>query len=174
MSKLLGTVDVVAQRLNQQLRLTGVVVCMNEPSTKLAKEVRNDAESFFTAVEDPRCPWQGAKIFDTTIRRNIRLAEAPSFGESIFEYAPHSNGAQDYRLLAEEILDKKGTTVEAEAAEENSGAGETSLWSFRPLVQFVATLNSKGMEPAYRHHRRGVPIRVALLEVRRRTVRTHG
>lgn len=103
MSKLLGTVEIVAQRLNHQLHVTGVVICMNEPSTRLAAEVRSDAESFFTAVEDERCPWFGAKIFDTTIRRNIRLAEAPSFGESIFEYAPHCNGAHDYRLLAEEI-----------------------------------------------------------------------
>lgn len=104
MSKLLGTVEIVSQRLNPQLKLTGVVICMNEAATKLASEVRRDAESFFTAVDDPRCPWHAAKIFETTIRRNIRLAEAPSFGESIFEYAPHCNGAQDYRLLAEEIL----------------------------------------------------------------------
>lgn len=104
MSKLLETVEVVAQRLNQDLRVTGVVICMNEPATRLANEVRLDAESFFTAVEDPRCPWHGVKIFETMIRRNIRLAEAPSFGESIFEYAPYSNGAQDYRVLAEEIL----------------------------------------------------------------------
>lgn len=104
MSKLLGTVEVVAERLNPELRLTGVVICMNELATRLAGEVRNDAKSFFTAVEDPRCPWFGAKVFESTIRRNIRLAEAPSFGESIFEYAPYSNGAHDYRLLAEEIL----------------------------------------------------------------------
>ena len=104
MSKLLETVDVVAQRLNQRLRLTGVVVCMDDLSTKLASEVRRDAESFFTAVDDPRCPWHGAEIFETSIRRNVRLAEAPSFGESIFEYAPHCNGAQDYRQLAAELL----------------------------------------------------------------------
>jgi chromosome partitioning protein len=115
MSKLLETVEVVAQRLNQGLSVTGVIVCMNEPSTRLAGEVRSDAEAFFTAVEDPRCPWHGAKIFDTTIRRNIRLAEAPSFGESIFEYAPHSHGAQDYRLLAEEVLSRQRETLAATA-----------------------------------------------------------
>ncbi len=114
MSKLLGTVDVVAQRLNPELRMTGVVICMNEASTKLASEVRRDAESFFTAVDDDRCPWSRATIFETSIRRNIRLAEAPSFGESIFEYAPHCNGAQDYRLLAEEILN--ANSVEPVAA----------------------------------------------------------
>lgn len=111
MSKLLGTVEVVAQRLNRELRITGVVICMNEASTRLANEVRSDAEAFFTAVDDPRCPWHRAKIFDTTIRRNIRLAEAPSFGESIFEYAPHSNGAQDYRQFAEEILTARSTEL---------------------------------------------------------------
>ena len=104
LSKLLTTIEVVARRLNDQLRLTGIVVCMNEPATKLAAEVTSDAASFFSAVDDPKCPWQGARLFDTAVRRNIRLAEAPSFGQSIFEYAPHSNGAQDYRQLAEEVL----------------------------------------------------------------------
>ncbi len=116
MSKLLGTVEIVAQRLNPQLRLTGVVICMNESATKLASEVRRDAESFFTAVDDPRCPWHKAQIFETAIRRNIRLAEAPSFGESIFEYAPHCNGAHDYRLLAEEILGKDSRTPKPDVA----------------------------------------------------------
>lgn len=113
MSKLLGTIEAVTQSLNRELRLTGVVICMNESGTKLAQEVRGDAESFFTAVDDPRCPWHGAKIFDSAIRRNIRLAEAPSYGESIFEYAPYSNGAQDYRLLAEEILTADNTAFHA-------------------------------------------------------------
>ena len=45
-----------------------------------------------------------ARTFNTRIRRNIRLAEAPSFGQSIFQYAPDSNGAEDYRCLAAEIL----------------------------------------------------------------------
>lgn len=111
MSKLLGTVEVVAQRLNGRLRLTGVVICMNEPNTRLACEVLNDAEEFFSAVDDPECPWFDARVFESAIRRNIRLAEAPSFGQSIFEYAPHSNGAQDYRLLAEEVLAQAETPV---------------------------------------------------------------
>ena len=104
LSKLLGTVDVVAQRLNGRLRVTGIMICMNEPSTRLAAEVKRDAKSFFMAIDDPSCPWFGARLFETSIRRNIRLAEAPSYGQSIFEYAPHSNGAQDYRQLAEEVI----------------------------------------------------------------------
>ncbi len=117
LSKLLGTVDVVAQRLNGRLRLTGIMICMNEPSTRLAAEVKRDAKSFFMAIDDPSCPWFGARLFETSIRRNIRLAEAPSFGQSIFEYAPHSNGAQDYRQLAEEVIT---TSTEYQAGERQS------------------------------------------------------
>ena len=53
-----------------------------------------------------------AKFFETRIRRNIRLAEAPSFGQSIFQYAPESNGAADYRALAQEVLAQEATATE--------------------------------------------------------------
>jgi chromosome partitioning protein len=103
LSKLLGTVQVVSQRLNPRLRLSGVVLCMYETGTRLAAEVAGDAQEFFDREQQPGCPWSDVKVFETRIRRNIRLAEAPSFGQSIFEYAPHSNGAQDYLALAEEV-----------------------------------------------------------------------
>ena len=104
LSKLLETIEVVVRRLNPELRLAGVVFCMFEAATRLANEISEDVQDFLSAVEDPRCPWFGAKRFETQIRRNIRLAEAPSFGQSIFEYAPHSNGALDYQALAEEVI----------------------------------------------------------------------
>jgi chromosome partitioning protein len=104
LSKLLETIEVVIRRLNRELRLTGVIFCMFESSTRLAQEVIGDVEQFLTAVEQPECPWYGAEIFPTRVRRNIRLAEAPSFGQTIFEYAPHCNGAVDYGSLAEDVL----------------------------------------------------------------------
>lgn len=104
LSKLLGTIDVVARRLNPGLVLSGIAFCMHESATRLANEVVQDVESFFEKVQDPTVPWAHAEIFKTRIRRNIRLAEAPSYGQSIFEYAPHSNGAADYRALSEEIM----------------------------------------------------------------------
>ena len=105
LSKLLDTVDLVARRMNNRLRLTGVVLCLYESGTRLAAEVSHDVEEFFaTAREQPK-PWRGARVFQTCIRRNIRLAEAPSFGQSVFDYAPHSNGAADYLALAEELLE---------------------------------------------------------------------
>jgi chromosome partitioning protein len=102
--KLLRTVDVVAQRLNPGLRLTGVVLCMYESGTRLAAEVTSDVEQFLAQQRSPTAVWAGAKSFRTKIRRNIRLAEAPSFGQTIFQYAPESNGAKDYRQLSCEVL----------------------------------------------------------------------
>lgn len=104
LSKLLGTLELIARRLNSGLQLTGVVLCMYQSGTRLAGEITRDVEGFFSAVEDPRCPWSRARVFESRIRRNIRLAEAPSHGETIFEYAATSNGAEDYRTLAHEVI----------------------------------------------------------------------
>jgi len=103
LSKLLQTIDLVAQRLNDRLKLSGVVYCMYESGTRLASEVSQDVEQFFRETRAPRTPWAETRLFETRIRRNIRLAEAPSFGQSIFHYAPGSNGAEDYERLAREV-----------------------------------------------------------------------
>ncbi len=103
LSKLLRTIDLVAKRLNNRLTLSGVVLCMFEGQTRLALEVARDVEAFFTQQSEPSTPWSDARTFQTKIRRNIRLAEAPSFGKTIFQYDPASNGAEDYRNLAEEV-----------------------------------------------------------------------
>jgi len=117
--KLLRTIDVVAQRLNPSLRLTGVVLCMYESGTRLAAEVTSDVHEFFEQNKAQSTAWADAETFQTRIRRNIRLAEAPSFGQSIFQYAPSSNGAADYRSLAREVLGLPPN----EADEQTSGPG---------------------------------------------------
>lgn len=104
LSKLLQTIELVAKRLNSRLRLTGIILCMFDSNTRLALEVSQDVGAFFGNHREGRTPWAGARMFQTKIRRNIRLAEAPSFGQSIFQYAPDSNGAEDYRNLAREII----------------------------------------------------------------------
>ncbi len=106
-SKLLKTIQIVAHRLNPNLRLSGVVLCMYDSNTRLAAEVSRDVGEFFESHQQNNRPWADAKFFETRIRRNIRLAEAPSFGASIFDYAPNSNGAEDYRNLAMELLGVK-------------------------------------------------------------------
>lgn len=112
LSKLLRTVEVVSRRLNSRLRLTGVMLCMYESNTRLAAEVSTDVDEFFQVSKSSRDFFRQAKFFETRIRRNIRLAEAPSFGQSIFQYAPESNGAADYRALAQEVLAQEATATE--------------------------------------------------------------
>ncbi len=104
LSKLLRTIEVVSRRLNSGLHLSGVMLCMYDSGTRLAAEVSSDIDSFFQGNQDTREFYRGAKFFDTRVRRNIRLAEAPSFGQSIFQYAPDSNGATDYLALAQEVI----------------------------------------------------------------------
>ena len=104
LSKLLETIDLVARRLNSRLKLSGVILCMYDVNTRLAAEVSQDVDKFFHNARGQKTPWAATQTFQTRIRRNIRLAEAPSFGQSIFQYAPASTGAEDYRQLAHEIL----------------------------------------------------------------------
>jgi chromosome partitioning protein len=111
LSKLLRTIEIVSRRLNDQLRLSGVMLCMYDSNTRLAAEVSSDIDEFFQATKGGREFFRGARFFDTRIRRNIRLAEAPSFGQSIFQYAAESNGAADYQALAEEVIDQEKAAV---------------------------------------------------------------
>lgn len=104
LSKLLETIDLVARRLNSRLKLSGVILCLYDVNTRLAAEVSQDVDAFFRNARGQKTPWAGTQTFQTRIRRNIRLAEAPSFGQSILQYAPGSPGADDYRQLAHEIL----------------------------------------------------------------------
>lgn len=103
LSKLLETIELVAEHVNPRLRLLGVALCMFEAGTRLAGEVGRDVEAFFAKGSERHPAWSSARVFATRIRRNIRLAEAPSFGQSIFDYAPDSNGAEDYAALAAEV-----------------------------------------------------------------------
>lgn len=104
LSRLLETIDLIAGRINGRLKLTGIVFCMYDSTTRLAAEVSHDVDEFLSNSREQQTPWSDARLFQTRIRRNIRLAEAPSFGQSIFQYAATSNGAEDYRSLADEVL----------------------------------------------------------------------
>ncbi|MBP3959301.1 ParA family protein [Gemmata sp. G18] len=104
LSKLLETTALVARRINPKLTVTGVVVCLYDAATKLAQEVVTDLSAFLARSRGANVPWANAKVFETKIRRNIKLAECPSFGKSVFGYAPKSSGAADYTALANEVL----------------------------------------------------------------------
>ena len=93
LSQLIHTINLVKSRLNEDLEMEGVVFTMYDSRTNLSAEV----------VENVKENLQ-EKIFDTVIPRNIRLAEAPSFGKPITEYDPKSAGSVSYISLAQEII----------------------------------------------------------------------
>jgi chromosome partitioning protein len=118
MGKLLETTALVAKRINPALKVTGIVLCLYEASTRLAQEVLQNLQEYLDKSRGTPAPWAKARIFQTPIRRNIKLAECPSFGQSIFAYAPGCHGADDYAALAREVLGD-GTSILAARVEVN-------------------------------------------------------
>ena len=121
MGKLFETTALVAKRINPALKVTGIMLCLFESSTKLAQEVVSDLQAYLDRSRGTNAPWASARIFATRIRRNIKLAECPSFGQSIFGYAPKSHGAEDYAALAREVLGEQPAVLSARVAVESDG-----------------------------------------------------
>jgi chromosome partitioning protein len=113
MGKLLETTALVAKRINPALKVTGVVLSLFEGNTRLAQDVVRDLQGYLERSRGANAPWSKARIFTSRIRRNIKLAECPSFGQSIFAYAPTCNGAEDYASLAREVLGEQPTVLAA-------------------------------------------------------------
>jgi chromosome partitioning protein len=113
LSKLLETVHLVSKRVNRDLKVGGIILCLYDAGTRHGSEVIEDLESFFATrrTSTTSAPWADAKLFRTRIRRNIRLAECPSFGQSIFQYSPTSRGAEDYASLAAEIQGRQPASI---------------------------------------------------------------
>ncbi|MAF65007.1 MAG: chromosome partitioning protein ParA [Planctomycetes bacterium] len=108
MSKLLEVVQLIRRRLNPQLTVTGIVACLYDSRLRLAREVLGEVRRFFPG-----------QVFAQCVRSNVKLAEAPSHGMTILEYAKSSNGARDYRALAAELIAQEGMSGESEPAEED-------------------------------------------------------
>jgi chromosome partitioning protein len=95
LGQLLRNVRLVQQNVNSKLRLTGIVMTMYDPRTKLSEQVVQEVRRFF-----------GDRVYDTIIPRTVRLSEAPGFGQPITVYDTRSRGAQCYRDLADEVVAK--------------------------------------------------------------------
>ena len=93
-SQLVSTIELVKKSLNPGLEIQGVILSMFDGRTNLSVQVVQEVKKYF-----------GGKVYSTVIPRNIRLAEAPSFGMPITEYDPKSKGAEAYMDFAEEFLD---------------------------------------------------------------------
>jgi len=111
LGKLLETTALVAKRINPALKVTGVILCLYEATTKLTGEVVDNLRHYLGQSRAANVPWSKARIFDTCIRRNIKLAECPSFGQSIFAYAPSCHGAEDYASLAQEVMGQTSSVL---------------------------------------------------------------
>ncbi len=108
LGKLLETATLVNKRINPDLRVSSVLLCMYDARTSLSSEVKNDIEEFLLGSRNSQCAWNRAELIPTQVRRNVKLAEAPSYGQTIFEYEPKCNGAVDYMQVAEYFIN--GTT----------------------------------------------------------------
>ena len=95
LSQLLRTVRDIRAKANPGLRIAGVVLTMMDRRNNLARQVEEDARATL-----------GDLVFSTVIPRNVRLSEAPSFGEPVLSYAPQSAGSAAYRALAAEFEDR--------------------------------------------------------------------
>ncbi len=95
MTRLLDVVELIRSRLNASLKVSAIVATMFDPRTNLSREVLAEIREYF-----------GARVCETVLRTNVTLAEAPSHGQTILEYDTNSRGAEDFRSLAHEILDR--------------------------------------------------------------------
>ncbi len=93
MTKLVEVVQLLRRRLNPKLDIAAILPCLYDNRTKLAREVLGELRAHFPG-----------KVFARAVAKNVKLAEAPSYGQTIFEYAPESSGASDYRELARELI----------------------------------------------------------------------
>ena len=101
--KLLQTVELVNKRINPNLKVNCILLCMFDSRSSLPNEVKADIEEFLNNARGTNCAWSQASILPVYVRRNIKLAEAPSYGQTIFEYEQSCHGAEDYKKVAEFI-----------------------------------------------------------------------
>jgi len=117
--QLITTIDLVRRQLNRSLDIIGVLMTMFDGRTRLSQHVVNEVRTYFPE-----------RIFEAVIPRSVRLAEAPSYGQSIVEYDRSSRGAKAYRSVAEELLgrlDLPPNGVERRDGETDQERGEPLL-----------------------------------------------
>lgn len=137
--KLLETVRLVARNVNPSLRVAGVILCMHDEQPTHTREVVADLEDFFASARDSDSPWKNARVYRPAIRRNIKLAECPSFGQTILEYAPSAAGAQDYRNLAAAFIEESSPASDQTADEKTNEHDHDQSAIHRPQIVIRST-----------------------------------
>lgn len=144
--KLLETVRLVSAQVNPRLKVGGIVLCMHETQSMHGREVVGEIDSFLAEAKGSGLPWDGATVLRPAIRRNIKLAEAPSFGQSIFDYAPWCPGAIDYRKLAQRFIASWERGADDSTVETKTGP-EATPPSADPPVAGQATAEPRSSDP---------------------------
>ncbi len=139
LSQLLESLLLVHKRINPELQVSGLLFCMYDSRTTLSSEIINDIKMFFSQEQPPDCPWSNIKLFETRIRGNIKLAESPSYGKTILEYASTCHGAIDYIALAKEVAEM----------EENAPVEECSESEVETVPTPVVSMDIVEEEPPY-------------------------
>ncbi len=114
MSELLDTIERLRQSFNPGLEIEGVVLTMYDDRTNLAQQVTQELKNFF-----------GDKLLQTVIPRNVRLAEAPSYGKPVLLYDVRSRGAESYIRVAKELMDRMTTQQRTPQTSELAPIGST-------------------------------------------------
>jgi chromosome partitioning protein len=140
--KLLQTVERVNKRINPNLKVKGVLLCMFDSRSSLPNEVKADIEQFLKNARETNCAWAGAQILPVCIRRNIKLAEAPSYGKTIFEYEPGCHGAEDYKKVAEFIHSQSSVPIQPDI--QPTAAGENQN---KPPIEIRSISTSGSQTP---------------------------
>jgi chromosome partitioning protein len=105
LGKLLQIVDLVNRRINPGLKVKGILLCMFDSRASLTGEVKADIERFLQNARGSNSSWAEAHVLPIFVRRNIKLAEAPGYGKTIFEYDHDCHGAEDYKKVAQYLQD---------------------------------------------------------------------
>ena len=124
-SELMHTHERIRETFNDKLALEGVILTMYDDRTNLAQQVTENLREFFKE-----------KLFRTTIPRNVRLAEAPSYGKPVALYDPRSRGAESYRDLALELLERHGIESPAAIQRKKQAASEPATNSRKSPIRF--------------------------------------
>jgi chromosome partitioning protein len=133
--KLLETVSLVNERINPRLRVSSILLCMFESRASLSGEVKTDIEQFLSEAKGKGRPWSDAVLIPVAIRRNIKLAEAPSYGKTVFEYDPSCNGAVDYLKVVEALAGKQVQLPQAASAAPKGGENPAADISPSPVQE---------------------------------------
>jgi chromosome partitioning protein len=115
--KLLQTIELVNRRINPDLKVKWILLCMFDSRASLPNEVKSDIERFLHSARGTNSAWAQAEVLSYFIRRNIKLAEAPSYGKTIFEYEENCHGAEDYRKVAEFLHSQYSESVQTGLSE---------------------------------------------------------